>query len=100
MTKARRRPRNGPEVTVKGDGAPPARAVRGRSAREGRYWVRGMRSGVRAQKGGRVRAEVAGKHDVGASTAGCEGGRLGKRRGLTGWVREPARENSQTGGQR
>jgi hypothetical protein len=38
--------------------------------------------------------------DVDASTAGCEGGRLGKRRVLTGGVRGPARENSRTGGQR
>jgi hypothetical protein len=38
--------------------------------------------------------------NVGTSMAGCEGGRLGKRRGLTGGVRGPTRENSRTGGQR
>jgi hypothetical protein len=34
------------------------------------------------------------KHDVGTSTSRCAGRRLGKRRGLTGGVRGPARENS------
>jgi hypothetical protein len=33
-------------------------------------------------------------HNMGTSMAGCEGRRLGKRRGLTGGVHGPARENS------
>jgi hypothetical protein len=37
--------------------------------------------------------------DVGASTVGCAGRRLGKQRSLTGGVRGPAREDSRTGSQ-
>jgi hypothetical protein len=37
--------------------------------------------------------------DVGASAEGGEGKRLGKRRGLTGGVRRPARKDSLMGGQ-
>jgi hypothetical protein len=36
--------------------------------------------------------------DVGASTAGCADGRLGKGERLTSGVREPARANTRTDG--
>jgi hypothetical protein len=38
--------------------------------------------------------------NMGTSTAECAGGRLGKGKWLTGGVREPARANTRTGGQR
>jgi hypothetical protein len=68
---------------------------------EGRYWAREMSEwgvGSKRRSGGCGRGRET--RDVGASTTGCEGKRLGKRSGLTGGVRRPARENSQTGGQR
>jgi hypothetical protein len=61
---------------------------------EGSEWGAGSKRRSGACGGGRE------TRDVGASTAGCEGGRLGKRKGLTGGFHGPARENSRTNGQR
>jgi hypothetical protein len=71
-----------------------------RSAEE-RYWARGVSEcGAGSKKGSGTWRGGREKRDVGASTMGCAGGRLGKRRGLTCGVRGPARENSRTSGQR
>jgi hypothetical protein len=50
----------------------------------------------------RLGAWVGGQEtrDVGASTVGCAGKGLRKRRWLMGGVHRTARENSRTGGQR
>jgi hypothetical protein len=47
-----------------------------------------------SKKGSDVWGGGCEKRDVGASTTGCAGGRLGKQMGLTGGVRGPAREDT------
>jgi hypothetical protein len=54
-------------------------------------------SGVRAQKGDEGVRRWPGNVRRGRVHGGSEGERLGKLRGLTGGVREPARGDSKTG---
>jgi hypothetical protein len=89
---------NRPETRVDDGGAPQVRArARGGcwGSAEGHDWRRGVSEwgcdfkwGSSAWGGGRE------KRDVGTSTVGRAGGRLGRRRGLTGGVRGQAREGT------
>jgi hypothetical protein len=74
-----------------------------RKVRGGLLLVLLSKGSERVSAGSRKRSGTWGSgqemHDVGASVAGCAGGRLGKGRRLTGGVREPARAHTQTDGQ-
>jgi hypothetical protein len=63
MTEARWRPRNGPEFTGDGGGAPRACIVREwcEISIEGRYWARGVSEWGTSSKRGRARGEVVGR---------------------------------------
>jgi hypothetical protein len=85
------------------DCAPLVRAQCEREVPAGLLGAQLSEGSERASAGSRKRSGAWGSghetRDVGASTAECAGGRLGKGRRLTGGVREPARARTQTDGQ-